>query len=161
MEQGVLRKLIQNQIKKSLQEGPADNIGRGIEKIEKTTSVKMLKRALQRGGPDQQAAGLLKVIQAVSGGSPVVAKKLAMMLRSGGLETPSADTSPEGTVDENALDAKAEKLDKTQAYKMLKQTLSNRPANQQSDFVIDLINNLELKDPAKKRLVMTIRKKLK
>jgi len=159
MKENVLRKLIQNQIKKSLQESPADQIGRGIEKIEKTTSVKMLKRALQRGGPEQQANGLLKVIQAVSGNSPIVAKKLAMKLQGQGLATDQ--TTQEPSVEEGVLDTKSDKLDKTQAMRMLKQALGQRPANQQSAFVIDLINKLDLKEPAKKRLVMTIRKNLK
>ncbi len=60
-----------------------------------------------------------------------------------------------------SLARKADRLDKTQAMKMLKTALGSKAATQQSDFVIDLLNGLSLKDAAKQRLKMKIRKDLK
>ena len=37
------------------------------------------------------------------------------------------------------------KLDKTQAMKMLRKSLSTKPATQQAEFVADLVKNLDLK----------------
>jgi hypothetical protein len=159
MKEDILRNMIRKQIKSSLKEVDVrTQVGTGLEKVSKMAGVKMLKNALGQGSPDQQAAGLLAVVQAISGNSPIVARKLAFMLKRKGLagETPDASA-----VEEGVLDTKSDKLDKTQAMKMLKQALGQRPANQQSAFVIDLINKLDLKEPAKKRLVMTIRKNLK
>ena len=53
------------------------------------------------------------------------------------------------------------RVDKTQAMKMLKQQLGTKPATIQSDFVLDLLNGLGLKDAAKQRLKMKIRQELK
>ena len=60
-----------------------------------------------------------------------------------------------------ALQTRMGRVDKTQAMQMMKKTLAARPATQQVDFVIDLINNLDLKGSAKKRLVLMMRKGLK
>ena len=65
-------------------------------------------------------------------------------------------------IDENqALQSKMGRVDKTQAMKQLKNQLGNKPATVQTDFVIDLINGLDLKDAAKKRLLLQLRKNLK
>jgi hypothetical protein len=53
------------------------------------------------------------------------------------------------------------KVGKTQAMKMLKQQLGTKPATTQTEFVLDLINGLGLKDAAKQRLKMKIRQELK
>jgi hypothetical protein len=73
------------------------------------------------------------------------------------------DVDDSKTVEEKvskSLQAKSAKVDKTQAMKMLKQALAVKSAQQQTDFVSDLIKKLELKDSAEKRLVQTLRKKL-
>ena len=44
---------------------------------------------------------------------------------------------------------------------MLKQALGNKPANMQTDFVIDLIKGLDLKKAAKQRLLLKMRAGLK
>ena len=44
---------------------------------------------------------------------------------------------------------------------MLKTALGSKAATQQTEFVLDLINNLGLKDSAKQRLKMKIRRELK
>ena len=73
-------------------------------------------------------------------------------------------TNDTGTVTEaeepkisNALAAKGEKLENTQAYKMLMKSLETKPMNQQVDFAIQFLNNLPLDDSGKKRLKMKIR----
>ena len=43
---------------------------------------------------------------------------------------------------------------------MMKKSLDTKPATQQVDFVISMLNDLKLKDSAKKRLVLKLRKDL-
>ena len=78
--------------------------------------------------------------------------------------TPGVDDgiaqSNEAGVEEGALDSRLGKVDSTQAMKMLKKTLSTKPSTQQVDFVIGMINGLGLKDSAKKRLLLKLRKGL-
>ena len=65
-------------------------------------------------------------------------------------------------VEENkSLATKLGRVDKTQAMVQLKNQLGNKSASIQSDFVMDLINGLGLKDAAKQRLKMNFRKELK
>ena len=160
--------MIRKQIKSSLKEADlgADvrgQVGTGLEKIERMASVKMLKKALGQGSPDQQASGLLKVVQAISGDSAIVAKKLARMLMRGGLAAPEPTPTPEPTAEavSAGLKARQDRLDKTQAFDMLKKMLATKPATQQTDYVIDLDNKLDLKSCAKTILVQLIRKGLK
>lgn len=160
MKESILRETIRKEIRKSLKEvdvttGQATGIGR----FEKQPGIKMLKQVLSQGSTRQQAAGLIKVIDIVSGGNRNVKNQLIQMLQqkdSLGAEEPvtEAEVNP-------ALARKADRLDKTQAMKMLKQALGSKAATQQSDFVLDLVNNLGLKDAAKQRIKMQIRKALK
>ena len=166
MKENILRGMIRKQIKSSLKEADlgADvrgQVGTGLEKIERMASVKMLKKALGQGSPDQQASGLLKVVQAISGDSAIVAKKLARMLMRGGLAAPEPTPEPTAEAVSAGLKARQDRLDKTQAFDMLKKMLATKPATQQTDYVIDLVNKLDLKSGAKTRLVQLIRKGLK
>lgn len=197
MKENVLRGLIRKQIKSSLKEadftGAAKGqVGSGLAKVEKMAGVKMLKKALGQGSPKQQAAGLLKVIQAISGQNPSVGKLLARMLMKGGItsapvdvEVPTEENYTPGVDDglnqdneagesvtddpissnpsvneASALKSRMGRVDKTQAMVQMKKMLATRPATQQTDFVIDMINGLELKDSAKKRLLLQLRKGL-
>ena len=83
--------------------------------------------------------------------------------QSGDMGKPAGAADRFESVDEAnaALDSKLGKVDKTQAMKMLKQTLGNKSATVQSDFVIDMLNGLGLKDGAKQRLKMKLRQELK
>ena len=88
MKEKVLREMIRKQIKTSLQEAPdlaRGAVGTSLGRVEKMAGVKMLKKALGQGSPQQQAAGLLKVVQTISGNNPLVGKTLARMLMKGGL----------------------------------------------------------------------------
>ena len=170
MKETTLRNMIRKQIKESLKEAPMARtaVGQKLGSVEKMSSVKMLKKALGQGSPIQQAAGLLQVVQAISGNNPAVTKQLARMLmkkdyQAGDMGKPDGAADRFESVDEAnaALDSKMGKVDKTQAMKMLKQTLGNKSATVQSDFVIDMLNGLGLKDSAKQRLKMKLRQELK
>jgi hypothetical protein len=179
MKEKVLREMIRKQIKTSLNESPEmarGAVGASLGRVEKMAGVKMLKNALGQGSPQQQAAGLLKVVQAISGNNPVVGKTLARMLMKGGIaaaetEAPVSEDQYTVGVDDGAAGESLEenkalanrmgKVDKTQAMKMLKQQLGTKPATTQTEFVLDLINGLGLKDAAKQRLKMKIRQELK
>ena len=166
MKESILRETIRKEIRKSLKEvDVTTGVERETDRIQNNAGVKMLKRALAQGSPRQQAAGLLKVIDAISGGSTAVKNALIQMLKRADLGTSEPEVAPEEPVAEAevnpALSRKKDRLDKTQAMKMLKQTLGSKAATQQSDFVLDLVNNLGLKDAAKQRIKMQIRKALK
>ena len=155
MKEDTLRGMIRKQIKSSLKESPMarTSVGAKLGSIEKMAGVKMLKKALGQGTPAQQAAGLLQVVQAISGNNPATSKMLARMIMKKGI---SADEP----VAEGALDNRQAKVDKTQAFQMLKKTLTTKPSTQQVDFVVKFINDLGLKDSAKKRLMIQLRKGL-
>tara|TARA_R110001583_G_C5599777_1_gene404431 strand:+ start:364 stop:885 length:522 start_codon:yes stop_codon:yes gene_type:complete len=173
MKEETLRGMIRNQIKSSLTEAPMARtaVGAKLGSVEKMAGVKMLKKALGQGSPVQQAAGLLQVVQAISGNNPTVGKQLARMIMKGGIsatEQPAApveENSPNFAVKEaemsSALASRMGRVDNTQAMKMMKKTLSTKPSTQQVDFVIAMINDLGLKDSAKKRLLLKMRQGIK
>ena len=161
MKEDTLRGMIRKQIKTSLKESPIarTQVGAKLGSIEKMAGVKMLKKALGQGTPAQQAAGLLQVVQAISGNNPATAKMLARMIMKKGIaaDEPTAPVSEDMS---SALKSKKGRVDATQAMKMMKSTLATKPATQQTDFVVALINDLGLKDSAKKRLLLKLRKGL-
>ena len=156
MKESILRNTIRKEIRKSLKEADVTTgVERETGKIEKNAGVKMLKRALAQGSPRQQAAGLAKVIDAISGGSTAVKNALIMLLRQ---SSPEATAVPvEEAEFSGALANKQDRLDKTQAFVQLKKVLTQKPAMQQVDYVIQLVNGLGLKDSAKKRLLIKLR----
>ncbi len=165
MKEDLLRGMIRKQIKSSLKEAPmaSTRVEKGLGRIEKMAGVKMLKKALGQGSITQQASGLLAVVKAISGNNPIVAKTLARMIQKQGIGTDmGGDASSMGEAKVAAsLKSRQDKVDKTQAMKMMKAALTTKSSVQQSDFVTDFINNLDLKDQAKKRLVLQLRKNLK
>ena len=150
MKEKVLREMIRKQIKSSLTEAPVGRIEKGISRIESMASVKMLKKALGQGTPAQQANGLRGGIATAE-----PAPEAPVAEYTAGVDDGSA-------VEENkALSSRMARVDKTQAMVQLKNQLGNKPATVQTDFVIDLINGLDLKSAAKKRLLLQLRKNLK
>ena len=152
MEDTTLREMIRKEIKSSIKEADLAsraraNVDKKLGSVEKMAGVKMLKKALGQGSPTQQAAGLLKVVQAISGNNPTVGKKLGQALTTGGIIEP--EPTPEPEVAEEAvsksLSNRADKLGKTQAMKNMVKALKNKPASQQAEFVADLVKGLDLK----------------
>lgn len=92
MKEQILRKMIRTEIKSSLKEADVTtSVERETGKIESNAGVKMLKRALSQGSPKQQAAGLIKVITAISGGSTAVKNALIQMLKQSGMPEPDME----------------------------------------------------------------------
>ena len=165
MKESILRETIRKEIRKSLKEADVTTgVERETGKIEKNAGVKMLKRALAQGSPRQQAAGLIKVINAISGGSTAVKNALIQMLKGSGLDN-APEAAPTPSIEEaemsGALANRQDRLDKTQAFVQLKKVLASKPSMQQVDYVIQLVNGLGLKDSAKKRLVMKLRQNIR
>tara|TARA_A100001201_G_scaffold39383_2_gene41119 strand:- start:638 stop:1150 length:513 start_codon:yes stop_codon:yes gene_type:complete len=156
MEDKTLRKMIRKEILSSLQEADVSArsaVDKSLGRVEKMASVKMLKKALGTGTPKQQAAGLLKVVQAISGDNLAVGRELGRMLMKGGFNAPEdvapvEEPAPEEPVEEavsKSLSTRGDKLSKTQAFKMMLNTLKNKPASQQAEFVADFVKDLNLK----------------
>ena len=159
MKQDLIRGMIKKEIKSSLKEATTrSQVDVSLDRIEKMAGVKMLKKALGTGSVMQQASGLLSVVQAISGENPQVGKALARMLMKKGL----GDSTPAAPTTENkGLATRMAKLDTTQQMKMLKNALRTKPATDQTNFVLDLLKGLDLKDAAKSRLFLKMRKELK
>ena len=154
MKETTLRNMIRKQIKESLKEAPIARQAVDVKlgSVEKMTGVKALKKVLGQGTPAQQAAGLLKVVQAISGDDPVVGKALARMLMKSGV---AGDEAP--VAENKALAAKMAKVDDMDAMKRLKTALAGKGSNIQGDFVIDLIKGLGIDDQAKRRIRQNIK----
>jgi len=159
MKQDLIRGMIKKEIKSSLKEATTrSQVDVSLDRIEKMAGVKMLKKALGTGSVMQQASGLLSVVQAISGENPQVGKALARMLMKKGL---GDSTSATPTTENKGLTSRMAKLDTTQQMKMLKNALRTKPATDQTNFVLDLLKGLDLKDAAKNRLFLKMRKELK
>jgi hypothetical protein len=57
-----------------------------------------------------------------------------------------------------SLASKTDKLEQSQAYKMLMKSIATKPTTQQVQFAIDFLSNLPLDDAGKQRLKSQIRK---
>ena len=127
MNESKLRETIRKEIRTSLKEvDVTTGVERETGKIEKNAGVKMLKRALSQGSPRQQAAGLVKVINAISGGSAAVKNALIMMLKQSNpaTEEPTPDVAVEESAINPALASRQSRVDKTQAMQMLKKAIA-------------------------------------
>ena len=140
MKEDLLRGMIRKQIKSSLKE---QNVGSRVtstlDRVEKMTGVKMLKKALGTGGPQQQAAGLHAVVRAISGDNPLVAKQLARQLVKKGIDTPDAgevDPTPESPVAEE-ITISAKDLKKI-SPNLLKKLSKKMDINIDEDLNIDI-----------------------
>ena len=71
-----------------------------------------------------------------------------------------ASTEPADSKVSSGLAAKGEKLKDTQAYKIMVKQLENKPASDQSAFVLDLLSNLPLDDSAKRMIKRKIKSSL-
>ena len=138
MDENNLREMIRSQINKVIKEAEArKSVSAKIDKVAQTSATKQLKNALKQGSPDQQAAGLLKIIKTVAADNNLVKNKLRKMLM------PKAGKKQKS--ENKQLDKKMDILTGRQAYKNMLRVLKNKNANQQTDFVADLVNNLDVK----------------
>ena len=162
MKEDILRKMIRSQIKRTLTEQPSarGTVTTRLGNVEKMAGIKMLKKALGAGSAQQQAAGLLAVIKSISGNDPAVLNKLALMLRK---DKPAPAPAPEPTTEakvSSALSSRMGRVDKTQAMQMMKKMLKTKPAIQQADFILNMLKDFDIKDSAKKRIFIRMRKEL-
>lgn len=138
MDENNLREMIRSQINKVIKEVEAKkSVSAKIDKVAQTNATKQLKNALKQGSPDQQAAGLLKIIKTVAADNNLVKNKLRKMLM--------PKTGKKQKSENKQLDKKMDILSGRQAYKNMLRVLKNKNANQQTDFVADLVNNLDVK----------------
>jgi len=164
MNENELRGVIRKQIRKVLSEAPRLGAGgaeleRGLGKIGGRTS---------RFSRRQRVQALLPVLKKFNvevGDIPYIKAALAKMMKA------DAATAAEPEVEENytagvddgdatvneTLDSKGDKLEKTQAFQMLKKALQSKPANQQAEFVMDLITKMGMDDGAKRKLRMKVK----
>jgi len=160
MKEDILRKMIRSQIKRTLTEQPSarGTVTTRLGNVEKMAGIKMLKKALGSGSAQQQAAGLLAVIKSISGNDPAVLNKLALMLRRD-KPAPAPEPTTEAKVS-SSLSSRMGRVDKTQAMQMMKKMLKTRPATQQADFILNMLKDFDIKDSAKKRIFIRMRKEL-
>jgi len=162
MNENELRGVIRNQIRKVLSEAPRLGAGgaeieRGLGKISKRTSRFTKRQRVQALLP------VLKKFNIQTGDIPYIKAALAKMNKevepeveenfTAGVDDGDASKS----LGEGALDSKGEKLEKTQAFQMLKKALNSKPANQQAEFVLDLINKMGMDDSAKRKLKLKVK----
>jgi hypothetical protein len=176
MNEKELRTVIRKQIKNVLSEaGPklgagGSEIERGLGKIGGRTSrftkrqriqavLPLLKKFnIQTGDLPliKAALGKLYAADAAAAAEPEVEENYTAGIDDG--DAGSMASSEAGkSLEEGALDSKGEKLEKTQAFQMLKKALNSKPANQQAEFVLDLITKMGMDDSAKRKLKMKVK----
>tara|TARA_R110002012_G_scaffold49273_1_gene127516 strand:+ start:833 stop:1318 length:486 start_codon:yes stop_codon:yes gene_type:complete len=142
MNESKLRETIRKEIRESLKEVEVvPGVEQGTDVIDKQPGVKMLKRALGQGSPKQQAAGLIKVINAISGGSNAVKMHLISMLKpKDALEPDSQEPVAEAELGGRTLATKTDRFLNQYATSM-----SGKSQSQQIEFLHNLITKLNLK----------------
>lgn len=164
MNENELRGVIRKQIRKVLSEAPRLGAGgaeleRGLGKISGRTSRFTKRQRVQSVLP------VLKKFNIQAGDLPYIKAALSKMDREAKPEAEVEENYTAGLDDgdagkslgEGALDSKGEKLEKTQAFQMLKKALNSKPANQQAEFVLDLITKMGMDDSAKRKLKMKVK----
>ena len=168
MNENELRGVIRKQIRKVLSEAPRLGAGgaeleRGLGKIGGRTS---------RFSRRQRVQALLPVLKKFNievGDLPYIKSALTKMMKADAAATAEPEMEEnytagiddgDATVNET-LDSKGDKLEKTQAFQMLKRALGPKNANQQAEFVFSLIDKLGLDASAKQKIRMKAQKNLK
>jgi hypothetical protein len=98
-----------------------------------------------------------QVVRGMKAVEPVEEAKLNELEFSSGSDS-EASTDSKLT---GALASKGEKVEKTQAYKMLVKAIENKPALQQAEYVFDMLSKLPLDDAAKTKIRMKVKSELK
>lgn len=167
MNENELRGVIRKQIRKVLSEAPSlgaggSEIERGLGKISSRTSRFSRRQRVQAVLP------VLKKFNIEVGDLPYIKGALAKMMKADAAAAAEPEVEENYTagvddggasksISENALDSKGDKLEKTQAFQMLKKALQSKPANQQAEFVMDLITKMGMDDSAKRKLRMKVK----
>jgi hypothetical protein len=182
----ILRQEIQRIIKSTLSEGDyskkkedtnEQDLGRAtsttsgrIDRLVDTQYMRALQKSLQVGSPSQKAAAVLMIVQKLIGDDTQAVEKLKRELqtksvRSAIVEPPVDDAVTENVAEQDglrgALAGKKERMEKTQAFRMLTRALQGKPATQQVDFVFAMLDSLPLDQAAKNRLRMKFRSEFK
>ena len=141
-----------------------------IDRLVNTQVMRALQKSLQVGSPQQKASAVLMIVQKLIGDDSQAVEKLKRELqtksvRSAIVEPPTADAVAENVNERDelkgALAGKKERMEKTQAFKMLTRVLQGKPATQQVDFVFAMLDSLPLDQTAKNRLRMKFRSEFK
>jgi len=141
-----------------------------IDRLVDTQYMRALQKSLQVGSPSQKAAAVLMIVQKLIGDDTQAVEKLKRELqtksvRSAIVEPPATDAVAENVNEQDglrgALAGKKERMEKTQAFKMLTRALQGKPATQQVDFVFAMLDSLPLDQTAKNRLRMKFRSEFK
>ena len=167
MKENELRGVIRKQIRKVLSEAPRLGAGgaeleRGLGKIGDRTARFSRRQRVQAVLP------VLKKFNIQAGDLPYIKAALAKMMKADAAAAAEPEMEENYTagvddgdaskaISENALDSKGDKLEKTQAFQMLKKALQSKPANQQAEFVMDLITKMGMDDSAKRKLRMKVK----
>jgi len=182
----ILRQEIRRIIKSTLSEGDyskkkedtnEQDLGRAtstttgrIDRLLDTQYMRALQKSLQVGSPSQKAAAVLMIVQKLIGDDTQAVEKLKRELqtksvRSAIVEPPVDDAVTENVNEQDglrgALAGKKERMEKTQAFRMLTRALQGKPATQQVDFVFAMLDSLPLDQAAKNRLRMKFRSEFK
>ena len=141
-----------------------------IDRLVNTQVMRALQKSLQVGSPQQKASAVLMIVQKLIGDDSQAVEKLKRELqsksvRSAVIEPPAADAVAENVNERDdlkgTLAGKKERMEKTQAFKMLTRALQGKPSTQQVDFVFAMLDSLPLDQTAKNRLRMKFRSEFK
>ena len=186
MNEQELRKMLRKEIKSVLSEGPSDitfldKVGGSI-RAKLGSNKQMLNKLL--GGLNTDKLGALPQSQkvdllvAIIGQFGLNAKDFnqvkARVSRKLGLAEPASEPTSESKLNELELDAPAtdskvsaglsqrsERVKDTVAFKQMVKMLENKPATEQANFVLELLQGLPLDESAKRMLRMRIKTQLK
>ena len=162
MKEEQLREMIRKEILKKLDESP-DGFSRSVRGV---SGLSRARTGLERsfGKIDTAAISKLnrsqkvRLLTSLLSNVGITAQDFAAIKSQVGRNL--ADTiapADESVNEDSALDARGEKLDKTQAFKQLIKVMGNKPSTAQADFVMDLIGKLGLDDSAKRKLRMKVK----
>ena len=161
MKEKELREIVRKQIVKKMNENPsrfskqATGVrGLGTAKAGLDRSLaKIDTGAIAKLGRQQK----IKLLTALLSNVGITAQDFASIKNIVGRNLADTIAPADEAMQENALDTRGEKLDKTQAFKQLVKVFGTKPASMQADFVMDLIGKLELDDSAKRKLRMKVK----
>lgn len=137
-----------------------------IDRLVDTQVMRALQKSLQVGSPSQKASAVLMIIQKLIGDDSQAVEKVKRELQTKSVRSAIVEPPVEDAVSENideqdglrgALAGKKERMEKTQAFRMLTRALQGKPATQQVDFVFAMLDSLPLDQTAKNRLRMKFR----